>query len=79
MGKRIINPGVTVDKVQITKNTEGSNDYGDFECTLSFSDGTSHTYELDHWPDELDDVNYGIYDWTGEKFVQIEDWGDLDD
>lgn len=68
-------PGLIVTKVQIVKDDNINDENIDgYEIKLTFDNGKNITY-IEYTINELEDKAYGIYEYDGENYIEIENWG----
>ncbi len=70
-----IKPGLTISKVIIVKddNINDANIDG-YEITLTFDNGQNIRY-IEYTINELEDKEYGIYEYNGDNYIEVENWG----
>lgn len=70
-----LKPGLTITKIKIAKD-DNINDASidGYEITLIFDNGQEIMY-VEYTIDELEDKAYGIYEYDGENYIEIENWG----
>jgi hypothetical protein len=72
--EKVIKVGSKVIKVLIFNKVQSESGYDVSECKLTFSDGSTLTYECDDL-DELENENMGLYEILEDgTYIQIEDW-----
>lgn len=69
-----LSPGLPIETITITKTDNiNDTDVEGYEVKIKFLNG--ETVEcIEYTIDELEDKPYGIYEFDGKEFIQIENW-----